>query len=341
MPEQAREILRQSARLAIVGVAKNCGKTTTLNALLRSARAANVRVGLVSVGVDGESSDALIGTPKPTITFRRGEWAVSAAGALAQSSARVEYVQSLGFTTPLGPVSLVRALEDGELMLAGMRHQQDLRDALELMQAHGASCCLIDGAYGRVVAARADLCDGVIVATGAALGSTIEAIVAGTCALTSRLTLPRATLPWQRALLDEALATSRALLGGQQAQATPLEAASALLGLARAPWTPALTAIAIPGLVSDRVVESLLSAPALSEPRALLLSDGTALQASASLTRRLLARWQVLAREVAPLRAISVNPTHVLGDRVDSAALRAALSQAHPGVWIFDPMQPE
>ena len=41
-------------RCALVGVAKNCGKTTTLNALARRQRELGRVVGLISIGVDGE-----------------------------------------------------------------------------------------------------------------------------------------------------------------------------------------------------------------------------------------------------------------------------------------------
>src|SRR5690554_2852378 len=82
----------ETRRLAVVGVAKNCGKTTTLNALIEKHR--DRPVGLVSVGIDGEQSDVLLGTEKPAIVVEEGHWVVSAEQALSRSTAPLEYVEA-------------------------------------------------------------------------------------------------------------------------------------------------------------------------------------------------------------------------------------------------------
>ena len=329
------------ARVALVGVAKNCGKTTTLNALLALIRMRGQRVGLVSIGVDGERADALLETHKPAIRLDAGQWVVSAEGALAEGDARLEYVEALGWETPLGQVVLARVVEPGAVVLAGVRQRAELVRALEAL-APRVDVALVDGAYGRRMAAHAALTDAAIVATGAIVSASVQEIVAITQDLTDRLTLPALDAgSWQGALVAASVAQHRALLGGASlpAEGVALPAASALLGLPKAGalWTDAADAIAIPGLVSDRVVEALLAVPPRATRRALLLEDGTALHCSPRHLDRLRRGWDVQVRHPARLLAISYNPTSVAGPPVEDAALRLALQAAYPALPVINP----
>lgn len=335
------EPLDSVARLALIGVAKNCGKTTTLNFLLASGVCAGRTVGLVSVGIDGEVADLLLGTGKPPILAREGDWVVTARDALLKSSARVEYVASMGFSTPLGEVVCARVIEAGTVVLAGLRHREDLRQAIALLESHGVDLVFVDGAYGRTIGASSGIADGVIVSTGAVLSDKIAVICARTEALIQRLGLEPITLDWQQKLMEQAIAEDRFLLGGAHCAPIASPATSALLGLSEAAerWSDALSAVAIPGLVSDRVVEYLLSLPVADESAAhtLLVPDGTVLQASSRLLRRLRRRWRIRALSAAPILAISVNPSSIAGHEVDAGALCEALQARWPQTLIFNP----
>ena len=327
-------------RVALVGVAKNCGKTTTLNALLE--RLTRRPVGLVSVGIDGEREDLLLGTEKPSIVAHPGQWVVSSEQGFALSTAHLEYVEPLGFTTPMGEVHVARVLQGGEVMLSGMRHGGDLHRALEVLTRLGAEPCLIDGAYGRTIGARASLVEGVILSTGAILSPSIEEIVEATCSLVARLSCPAPPHAWQRALLHRAVTEGRALLGGPDVEPQPLKADSALLGVPRsgALWREELLAIAAPGLVSDRVLEALLNVPPCGSRRALILEDGTRMQASGALLKRFERRWDLFATERVELLAVSFNPTRLDGSSLPAEALSEAL-QARLGqdMLVFDPLR--
>ncbi len=327
--------------VALVGVAKNCGKTTTLNYLLGCGVCDGRTVGLVSVGIDGESSDLLIGTRKPPIHVQRDQWVVTARDALRKSSARIEYVASLGFSTPLGEVVCGRVIEAGSVVLAGMRHGGDLERAAGALEAHGVDLVLVDGAYGRTVAARGGLADAVIVSTGAVLGGDVEAICDATTALIDRLSLAPVEAGWQRALIDQAIAEDRCLLGGPGVEPVALPARSALVGLRQlagstSPFTDRVLGLAVPGLVSDSVIEHLLGVAGSS--RVLLVPDGTVLQARAALVRRLARTWQIRAACPAQILAISVNPTGIQGHAVDDVELRAALHWRWPSIHLFNPL---
>ena len=60
------EILKYNS-IAIVGLAKNAGKTECLNYILRKVKNTGKRFALTSIGIDGENRDQVCQTPKPEI----------------------------------------------------------------------------------------------------------------------------------------------------------------------------------------------------------------------------------------------------------------------------------
>ena len=337
-------VSEEICRLALVGLAKNSGKTTTLNMLLDGLDRARRTVGVVSIGIDGEANDMLIGTRKPTIRVSAGDWIVTANDALKRSGTRIEFAESLNFSTQLGEVLVGRVLESGSVILAGMRHQRDLQQALRALERHGVELSIVDGAYGRLVAARPTLTDAVVVSTGAVLGSNVETIVEKTNYTLERLSLTAATASWQVELLDAARDYGGALLGGPDVQPRELPRRSALLGLreSQEPWGEDIHAIAVDGLVSDSVVEALL-ASGLGSSRgvgnaALLVPDGTVIQCRQRLFERLRRDWKVHVQRAIRLLGLSVNPTSVQGHHVEVGRLVQAFKRHWPELAVFDPL---
>lgn len=327
-----------AGRVALVGVAKNSGKTTTLNFLLELSRAHGRRVGMVSIGIDGEDADLLIGTGKPRVHVERGELVVTARTALARSTAAVELVDTLGFESPLGEVLVGRVREEGNIYLAGLRHRGDAKAAVEALERYGAELVFIDGAYGRTMAVDAELSDGFVLSTGAVLSPDVDEVVSKTTDLVDRLTLERAEDAWQQALFDDAEHAQRCMLGGPRRARRVLSSASALVALREIEqeWSGEYAAVAVPGLVSDSVLEALI---AVDPPGVLLVRDGTVIKTHDPLWRRFRRRWQVYARRMTPLLGMSINPVAVQGYGIEGAALTEALARRWPRLPIFDPVE--
>ena len=76
--------------LAVVGTAKNVGKTVTMNYLASELHARGICVGLVSSGRDGETTDSFTGEPKPSITPPEGSWVATAEGVIGSSGGFME-----------------------------------------------------------------------------------------------------------------------------------------------------------------------------------------------------------------------------------------------------------
>ncbi len=178
---------RDAHTVAVVGTAKNVGKTVTIRALYEAAVANGVPTGVLSAGRDGEAIDAVTRDPKPRLRLEAGTWIASA---LRTPHPLRDVGLPCGVTIPTacGPVLVgcVEEADDYELVgpptVSGLRVAVDaLREKCELV--------LIDGAIDRLAAISSGE-DAVIVACGAAGGATLEEIVDDVRALVERLRIP-------------------------------------------------------------------------------------------------------------------------------------------------------
>ena len=76
--------------IAVIGLAKNSGKTVTLNAIIKGAQASGISVGVASAGRDGEKLDALTGLPKPKIALQKGTLVATAERLAMSATASLE-----------------------------------------------------------------------------------------------------------------------------------------------------------------------------------------------------------------------------------------------------------
>lgn len=175
--------------VSIIGMAKNVGKTTTLNYLIKKLSDKKT-LGLTSIGRDGEDKDLTLDIPKPRIYVNQGAVIALATKCLEESDFTKQILETTGIFTPLGEVVIVRALSDGFVELAGPSINIQLKEVIKLLQKHGANLILIDGAFNRKAQTSLAICDGVILCTGASYSSNIDEVVSDTTHLVNLLTLP-------------------------------------------------------------------------------------------------------------------------------------------------------
>ncbi|WP_156040141.1 hypothetical protein [Alicyclobacillus macrosporangiidus] len=401
-----RALMRGWRRIAFIGASKHAGKTTALNFVIRQAQtvgqsvaargrssampqqraavaraalteagtgadtpaATTLTVGLCSIGLDGERLDTVLGVPKPDIVAPAGALVASAEEALAQSDALLEWLEVLPIGSPLGDVAIVRVLEPGRVMLAGVRQRAHVRLALDRLTAHGAELCLVDGAFDRAAAAIPGLVDAAVLAVSPVLGRTPALVAEAVAPIVARFALP--------ALAGEAAgaqaaeggavqtgglaavgtpgpghqaweAAARTALAGARAQGEigvwcptgethtyPAQAAmhrplSALPG-----WPTEARVVYVPGAVTDRLLEGLRGHPA---PLYLVADHPAHLFA----TTRAVAAWYAAGHALCvwtrlPLLAIAANPHHILGWDLPRAALIEALQAVAGDVPVID-----
>lgn len=162
--------------LAVVGTAKNVGKTVTMNYLVRELTQRGLTAGLISSGRDGETVDSFTGEPKPSVVPPEGSWIATAEGVLGQAGTGLEIVDVSDSPGLLGRLVIGRVIEPFPLELVGPRSAAELGRLVKKLLSLGADMVLVDGALDRVAASSPSVTDASILATGAAAGDNLEDI---------------------------------------------------------------------------------------------------------------------------------------------------------------------
>ncbi len=178
--------------VSVIGLVKNAGKTTTLNALLDEIYAdGTLRCpALTSIGRDGESTDVVTGTYKPGIELREGTLVATASELLRLGDFTREILASTGVSTPMGEVYIVRARSGGAVQLGGPSMTGQLKALKKDFFALGADCVLIDGAAGRRSLGAASVADGAVLCSGAGLDRSMERVAEETAFVANLMRLP-------------------------------------------------------------------------------------------------------------------------------------------------------
>lgn len=334
--EKVDRTLFSKRRIAFVGVAKNSGKTTTMNFCLQRASEQKREVLAVSIGLDGEKIDAILGTPKPPVFVFEGQWVITTRKMLEIAGATLKVNTALGIDTPLGETVIAKVVKAGEVVLTGLRHRQDLRETIESLAIEHV---FIDGAYGRIMAAHGRVSDGIILSTGGVAGVDLNAVCQKTKEIVDSFHLPKAR-DWRLNLIENAIQQNASLLGGPLlSENILLPNPSALIGLEKANhlWTPEVHAIAIVGMLSDSVAKKLMMLPK-SQTRYIIVNDPTAIQLSHALRKKLERSWEIETLYKNEVIAITVNPTSVQGHSFHIGEIEKELQEYWPTIPIFDPL---
>lgn len=155
--------------LSLIGMSKNAGKTTVLNALLQYYSNDGTILGLTSVGLDGEDRDTVTHTNKPRIYVATGTLFATAVSLLALCDATKEIIMVTGINTPLGEVIIARARTDGYVQLAGPSINVQVAHMCETLHKFGAETVIVDGAFSRKALASPAVTENTILCAGASL----------------------------------------------------------------------------------------------------------------------------------------------------------------------------
>lgn len=187
--------LQQVQSMSIVGMCKNAGKTTMLNWLLAHTGRRQI-LGLTSIGRDGESTDVVTGTEKPSIFVPAGTLIATAKDMLRLGDVTKEILITTGIPTPLGEVVVMRARSDGYVQLAGPSITAQLREVSLMFFELGATQSIIDGALGRKSLGARNVADGIVLCTGASYNMSMDKVIEDTANFCRLMDLPKAdTLP--------------------------------------------------------------------------------------------------------------------------------------------------
>jgi hypothetical protein len=341
-PPRLSDLLAGTRTLALVGLAKNTGKTETLAAILREHAAAGRLVGVTSIGRDGEEHDVIDARiDKPRVQLQQGTLVATTGALLRSSGVAHERLVQTGVRTPLGEVVLARLSQAGTVEVAGPSAAADLRAVGDAMLELGAEQVLIDGAIDRRAASSPAVADGLVMATGAILGEDIEAVVTATSDAVDLVRLPAACSPAGAAGTDH---RAEAPAGTEDAGRVVVDRRLALNAepaqiAALLREHPQAGTFVVDGALGERFLEGLLAARSERAGRELQIVAGD--PTKVFLSRRG-PRWyarQGVSIEVLrtiELKAITVNPVAPQSHRFDSQTLRELIEAAVSDVPVLD-----
>jgi hypothetical protein len=345
------ELTASVRRLALVGLAKNTGKTETLAALLRELEAEGRLVGVTSVGRDGEERDVIDSRiEKPRVHLGAGSLVATTDALLSVSGIAHTVLENTGVRTPLGAVLIARLRDRGTIEVAGPSAAEDVKAVSDAMLGHGAEQVLIDGAIDRRAASSPAVTDGLVMSTGAVLASELEQVVSLTADAVELVRLPMIEDPRLRAL---ALADNRgrggpSLLVGEDYDVVELaprlalnsesaQIAELLVANPGARW------LVLAGALPEAFMQRLLRARRGHDGELVLVAADSTHVFLSERSPRWYARQGLEIRTLAAisLAAITVNPVAPQSHGFESGRLRAALGAAIEDVPIFDVLDPD
>jgi hypothetical protein len=339
------DLTAPAGRLALVGLAKNTGKTVALAALLSELHAANRAVGVTSVGRDGEERDVIdFRIEKPAVNLWAGSLVATTDELLRASGIPHELLEHTDVRTPLGRVLIARVRGAGAIEIAGPSASAEVRMVADAMLAHGAEQVLIDGAIDRRAASSPAVADGLVMCTGAVLSAEIGEVVERTREAVALVRLP-ALGPQDRERWSGA---TRSVLLAENREPVELPARFALTGrpqeiAAVLDANPQAGRLVLAGALPEAFLAELARA-AHRRRRTLEVVVGDATKVF--LNERGPAWYERQGVSLAVLHpivllAITANPVAPQSHSFDSATLRGLLAEAIGEVPIFDVLHPQ
>lgn len=326
--------------LAVMGMTKNTGKTVALNHLLAQASAAQLAVGVTSIGRDGEDRDAVFFVPKPPVRVWPGCLVATARSTLARAKVRFKLIDATGIDSPMGEVVVVKVLQAGEMEIAGASRSSDQLKVIARLKQCGAALVLLDGALGRSHHASPAIADAVILATGAAIGGGMTDVLRKTrerLALLGIAAADHAT----RALCQPVFEDGGVGLWNRRgecvmhADISTLNAANVLINYVQTD----IQTIAVSGAVGRALWQAVLLLATEKPGVTLVVADGTRLFVEAAdLAALKQLDGRVLAHQGIQIMGLTLNPFSPLGGNFAARDFLHAAREALPDYAVCDVM---
>ncbi len=310
------DLIKQSKVISIVGMGKNVGKTTTLNYLISSLP--STKIGLTSIGYDGEDIDTITNKPKPKITVLENTIFATATTLLKHTQLDFDILVETKMNTPLGEVVLVRAKSSGNVILAGPSMKSQIKEIIDLFWGYNVEKIFIDGAFGKMVSTDASLVDATILATGLAYHPNIDKIVNDT--------IYRAHLYQNENLYkvqDEEVLIISDVIGNELEKAKQIDSK----------MTNRLN-----GALTDRFINEILYNSSKRNLKFILDNPTMCFVSNEVAQKALLRNINIYFANTTKLLAITINPTSPHGLVIDSNLLKEKLA-SKTNIPVFDVMK--
>lgn len=315
--------------LAIVGTAKNVGKTESLNYVLRrlSTDAPHLNIALTSIGIDGERRDQVTQTDKPEISLQEGMRFITAEKFFRNKLLPAEVLGiDRMYTTSMGRMIYAKARGIGKVLIAGPSSTGGLRRVVAKMEREGVDLTIIDGALSRLSLASPSVAEGMLLATGAAYSVQPEQLLRRMRELMTLISLPQCNDRRIVELLDDVDQGVRVVSpDGNVWDPGFASALSADMWL-DTKWLSSGHMLYVAGVVSDRLLDRLRT---IDQHSTLIVKDFTRIFASGNSVQTYLSSGrEILSLYKTKLVGVTFNPVAPSGFRLDSETMCRRLSDA-------------
>lgn len=314
--------------VAIVGTAKNAGKTECMNFVIRHLHAAGKNPVITSIGVDGETTDKVTFTAKPEITLYPGMTFVTSEK-FYNSRKLVSMVTEVEPRhTALGKLVSAEVVAPGKVILAGPPDTASLKKLVKRFNQNGKAPVIIDGALSRLSLGAPTVTDAMVLATGASLSPSIGEITSRTAYICKMIDFPEVG----KELSEILVGFRNGIFSVENGVPESLDITTGLeIRRHREKVALALSkqggSLYIAGAITDGILEFLCSLPE-SKGMTLIIRDFTCMFSSAMKFNLFRARGaKVKVLEKPKLLGICINPLSPYGYKVDSDRLRESIEE--------------
>jgi hypothetical protein len=314
---------------SVIGLAKNVGKTTTLNYLMEMARLDGaIRLGITSSGWDGEAYDSITGQPKPRIVTPAGALIATTVNCLAASALKYRVIRKTGMSTSLGEVLIIECTEEGRVEVAGPTTIMELCQVRDIMLDLGADLILFDGALNRKASASPEVCQAMILATGLNAGYNLEEVKRTTSFWLEIFSLPA----WEgeKPGLSES-DEKKALLTDREGRAVCACSAGDIAGCIDKAFDGY---VFLPGAFTEILCEGLLKSPGRFD---IVVGDATKVFIPPLSLRRLKKRGsRIIQLSRTDIIGVTANPTSSSGRAYDARDFLKTVADISHGIPVWD-----
>lgn len=294
------EVLKYK-RVSITGTAKNTGKTECLNYILRNIPS-DVTVATTSIGVDGESIDAVTNTSKPEVYLKKGMYFTTSEFHYRERKISSEIVGLSAISSSLGMFITGKTISEGKIKLSGPSSIVHLGEWMQYAGQYPIDLFLVDGAASRLSLASPFISDAFILCTGAAACPGIETLIQQVDYLVTLSLLCEANA--------EELEQSKSISAfTEEKDIFPLKKKCYI----------------VTGALTDKLLNLFLRQK--TSAITLIVKDFTKVFVSMDIYKHFLKNGgKIVVEKSAKLIAICVNPTSPYGTKMDSKCLRTGLA---------------
>lgn len=314
--------------ISIIGLAKNVSKTTTLNFIIKNLK--DHKLGLTSIGRDGEKYDVITNLPKPRIFIEKGTYIATAQQSLENSEIKVELIKKTGIETPMGEVIIAKAIIPGLIELAGPSTNHQLSIVSKNLKGLGCDIILVDGAFDRRAYATPLISDATILSTGASVSEDMKNVIDLTVHTVELLTLESETdrliLKLATTILEQnkigIINKDKTIKG--LGLITALDAAKEIIES----LDDKSQFLVIKGALTDKLLEDLMKLTKKYKDLTILVEDGTKLFLSKNIFKKFQKKGGFL-KVINPIKiiAITINPTSPEGYKFNKSEFLGLLRQ--------------